>query len=1141
MKGQPMKMMIATLAGGVVFSCVCAVSNHAQDSFASTGKEASTHAGGQQVTGGVPARLMRFPAVSERQIAFVYGGDIWIAPKTGGTAHRLTTAKGDEMLPRFSPNGKELAFSANYDGNMDVYTLPCEGGEVKRLTYHPGTDATVGWHPGGERVLFYSNRAMTFGYGDQLFMVPRSGGNPERLPMPYADFASWSPDASKIAYVPMSRDFRNWKRYRGGQTPDIWLYDLKEDAYQQLSDVHANHGQPMWHGDSLYFISDRDENKRSNIWRHDFATGATRQVTFFKDFDVNFPSLGPAEIVFEAGGTLYLLNLEREELDSVNITIVTDEAALRPRKMSTAALVSSMSLAPGAKQALLEARGDIHTVSVEHGYSHNLTQTSGVAERYPSCSPDGKSVAYWSDASGEYELMLRSLDNGEARQLTTLGAGFRYQPQWSPDGKLLVFVEGTGALQLYNLDTGELRQVDQLSSCGHGELEGMKVTWTSDSSWFAYARDVDNRHFAVFLYDVKNGISHQVTSGFYSCASPVFDPENKYLLYLSDRNYERVYSSFENAWVYTNTTKIILTPLSASTPSPFLPENDLPMPEKPDAPPKDENAEPKEDADKRGGLWGLSWLFLSQDSQEQPKAAPIKSVSIDLEGFESRGIVLPLAGGSYHSLSWSGESILYIKPPRSGALPSEASSLCMFDLKEKKEHVVFSPVSSYDVDVKSRTILAAIRSPMSPARYVTLPLQPGAMVKNDISPDTISAVIDPRSEWKQILRDAWRIERDGFYDPNMHGVDWQAMYDKYSALLEHAASRSDVNYLLGELLGELNASHTYRGYGDVEQPLSVGVGMLGCDYTLENGAYRITNIIRPAGWELEHRSPLVEPGVNVKEGDYLLEVNGVAVDSEREVYAAFQGLAGKVACLTVNDKPDAEGARRVLVRLLPSENYLRYLSGVEAKRQLVEKLSNSRIGYIHTSNTSNGGQVSLFSNYHAQWNKEALLIDDRFNGGGEVNDLMSNLLDRKLVHRWAVRNGKDWTYPSIVHDGPKAMLINDRAGSGGDAFPCYFRISGLGPLIGTTTWGGLIGINSAPRLIDGGFVSVPNFAFYTKDGRWDVENIGVHPDIEVIDDPNLCKDGGDPQLERGVSYLLDELSKLKEAPACRPKYEDRSK
>lgn len=980
------------------------------------------------------------------------------------------------------------------------------GGEPVRVTHHPMPDRLQDWYPDGKSLLFASQMRSDRARYYQLHRVAAQGGLPERLPVKIAEYGAVSPDGKTLAftpYPPMTGSPRDWKGYRGGSAPDIWLFDFATSAARNVTDSPANDTYPMWHGRTLYFLSDRDARTRYNVWAYDLDRKTLRQVTKFTDDDVTFPAIGPSDIVFQAGGRLYLLDLASDGVKEVKVQIVADFASLRPRTEMVAGLIQNAWLSPTGQRVAFEARGEIFTVPAENGPVLNVTQSSGVAERTPSWSPDGKEIAYWSDRSGEYELMVRAADgSAPERKLTSYGPGFRYRPYWSPDGKKIAFIDQTMTVRIFEPATGKTTTVDQGEYPNEDKLAAFAPSWSPDSRWLTYTRDRGPNvrpgpNGAIQLFDTKTGQRHQVTSGYYSDYLPTFDPDGKYFFFLSGRTLDPIYGDLDNTFIYANTSNLVAVPLRAGIPSPLAPRNDV------------ENA-PK----------------------DTTKAIP--SVEIDLPDFERRLVVLPPRPGNYRYLSAVSGKVLYLKRPRTGTGEGEKSPIVMYDLKDRTEQTVLDDADAFLVSRDGRKALV-----QSNRRFAVVELKPGQKIDKPLRVTEMEMTVDPKAEWRQILTDVGRIFRDFFYDPNLHGVDWNAIRARYATLLEGAVTRWDLDFVIGEMIGELRSGHTYRSGGVVETGEQKNVGLLGVDWALDHGAYRISRIVDGAGWDSEVRSPLSREG-SVKEGDYVLAVNGVPLDLARDPWAGFQGLAGKTVELTVSDRPTTDGARKVLVDPLADEARLRHLAWVESNRRHVDEATNGRVGYIYVPSTGLDGQTELIRQFRAQFEKDALIIDERWNTGGQIPDRFIEILNRPPLAFWAVRDGKDWRWPPGGNFGPKVMLINGWSGSGGDAFPFYFKEAKLGPLIGQRTWGALIGLSNNPTLMDGGAVTVPTFRMYSVRGEWFPEGHGVDPDIEVIDDPGELARGRDLQLERGITEVMRLLKKRPPVAPKRPAWEGSS-
>jgi tricorn protease len=1056
----------------------------------------------------VSARMFREPAVSATHIAFVYAGDIWIVPKSGGVAMRLSSPRGEESFPRFSPDGTRIAFSGDYDGNVDAYVIPTMGGTPVRLTSHPMEDRVVGWHPDGKRVLIASSRESGRQRYSQFYLVNADGtGLEQKLPIPYGEFGSFSPDGAELAYMPMSQDFRTWKRYRGGWAPDIWTFDLKTLASKNITGHPANDSHPMWHGQTIFFMSDRGPEKRENIWAYDRRSGAARQVTHFTDFDITFPSSGPSDIVFEAGGRLYLLDENTEKMTEVRVEVVTDRATLKPRIEKVASLIENASVSPTGKRAVFEARGDLFSLPAEHGAVVNLTHSSGVADRSPRWSPDGKTIAWWSDRSGEYELTLRPADGtGAEQKVTALGAGFRYAPYWSPDSRKVAFVDQAMRIRIYDLDTKQVSLVDKSDVwISDGGLAALKLEWSPDSRWLTYAKPVNNSNQAIVIYDTKDKSLHRATSGYFADGDPTFDPEGKYLFYTSNRSFEPVYSAFDGGWTYPNATRLVAVPLRKDVASPLAQRND-----------QEGGPEPAKPAEKEKG---------TEKAAGEAAKPDVKPVEIDFDGFEGRGVILPPASGNYQGLHAIKGKIVYRRSPRAGS-GEKASPVLYYDLADREEKTVLDDADRFDVSADGTRVLVG-----KGERFAILDIKAAQKIDKPMRVAEMEAPVDPIPEWKQMFQDVYRFERDYFYDKNMHGVDWAKLRDQYAKLLDDAVTRWDVNFVIGQFISELNASHTYVSGGDLERGLSRGVGMLGVDWEVANGAYRVKHIVRGGVADVDVRSPLADPGVDVKAGDYVLAVNGLPLDTSCAPWAAFDGLAEQPVVLTVNSRPTTEGSRQVVVKTLKSEVELRFREWIEQRRRRVDEATGGKAGYIYVQSTGVDAQNELVRQFMAQWDKDGLVIDERWNSGGQIPDRFIELLNRPLLSYWATRDGESQQWPPVAMSGPKVMLINGWSGSGGDAFPFYFREARLGPLVGMRTWGGLIGISGLPTLVDGGSVTAPTFRMFDVRGKWFAEGHGVDPDIEVVDDPTPLAKGVDPQLERAIEELKKAMAAAPPRPA----------
>ncbi len=1084
--------------------------------------------------------LMRYPDISKDQVMFVYAGDLWISPRSGGQARRLTTHPGDELFPKFSPDGKWIAFTGEYDGNADVYVIPAEGGEPRRLTFHPDRDLVLGWTPDGKKILFRSVRASAPPDFYRLFTVSPEGGMPEMLPIPSASLSSISPDGQRIAFMSSSQEFRTWKRYRGGWSPPIGIYDLKKNSYEELPRADGMDMFPMWHANAIYFISDRDAVM--NLYRYDLGSKKTVQLTNYREYDVKWPSLGPDAIVYENGGLLYSLDLASHKASAIPITVATDAIAARPQIVSVGDRIRSFGLSPSGVRAVFEARGDILTLPVEHGSPRNLTESPGVHELNPQWSPDGKWIAYLSDRTGEYEIYLRPQKGGEEVRVTSDGDAYRYGPKWSPDSKKLLFWDKRLRLWYVDIEKKQPVQIDQGQY--FNLIDG--GDWSPDSRWVAYAKTGPNLSDSIFLYSLEQKKVFPVTNGFYDDSNPVFDQNGKYLYFLSQRFFYPSAGRFDDRFNYYSTTGIFAVTLKADEVSPFALQSDEEKgaEEKKDdkkkdageaksaAPEAEKQGEKKPEERKAGEK--------STDEKKDEEKAP-KPIQVDIDGIGQRVVQAPIPAGIYRSLVARKEKFFYLALPMEAtqlALPGPPSppraSLHLFDVKKRDDKLLLEPIQSYDLDKDGDKVIYR-----SGETFGVVDAIPGKAKVGDgrLNTASLQVLVDYRAEWREIFREAWRIERDFYWDPNMGGLDWNKLGKRYEALLPWVAHRSDLNYIIGEMIAELSTSHTYVGGGEMPARKRIGVGLLGADFETDQGFYRFKKIFRGENWNDETRAPLNEPGLKVKQGDYLIAVNGAALRAPSNVYAYFQNLAGQVVTLTVNDKPGTSGAWEINVKPTGSEAPLRYLDWVEGRRKQVEEATGGRIGYLHVPDTSIAGIIMFDKYLNAQVGRDGLIVDERYNHGGMIPDFYTEKLQRQLLALLAPREGKDLPWPPLAIYGPKVMIVNELAGSGGDAFPWFFKREKIGPVAGTRTWGGLIGIFREIPIMDGGYVTAPEVAFWSTDkgGEWVVENHGVDPDYVVEQRPDLVVNGHDPQLERAIE-LAKEALKSYQPPPQRPKY-----
>jgi len=1072
---------------------------------------------------GGEARLLRYPAIHGDKIAFVYAGDIWVVDAAGGVARRLTSHPGLELFPRFSPDGRWIAFTGQYGGNRQVFVISVDGGAPRQLTFHNdigelpprgGYDNQVlGWTPDGKDVVFRANRVAWSERVGRPYLVAAAGGMERPMRMPESGNGSFSPDGSKFVYTPLQSEFRGWKRHRGGRAQDIWIYDLKADTAERILHDPATDNQPMWIGDKIYFTSDREHTL--NLYSYDLKTRQVAKLTHHDDYDVLWPSAGSGRIVYENGGFIYLFDPATGKSAKVPIRIYSDLPQTLPYWKNVRANVDSADISPSGKRAVFGARGEVLTVPAEKGEVLELAATPGVRAMNPVWSPDGRWVAYLSDRSGEYEIYVRDAEAKAAeRRVTTDGDIWRFPPVWSPDSRKLAFGDRKQHLRYAEVASSKVVDVDHSS-----RADITTYTWSPDSRFIAYTKLAPSRLSTIWVYALDGDKAQQLSGELAGETEPVFDPAGRYLYFLSNRDFQLTFSGFEPDYLYTSPTRVYAALLSKDGPALFLPESD----EEPAAPAKTAAAEGKEGKDGKEGTAGREATAGKEakegkdgkDGKEGPPASPPR-LRIDVAGFEQRVRALPAATGDYSNLQASAGAVFYL------AGTDAKTQLKMYDLKERKESVVLEGVTSYQLSADGKKVLFKHGDDWGIADA-----KAGQKSTEGLLPlDKLQIEIHPREEWRQMYHDAWRIMRDWFYDPAMHGLDWAATRDRYGALLPYLGCRDDLDYLLEELGAELSAGHVYVGRGDEPGVTRVEGGLLGAEIEADpSGVFRIARIFPGENWQEAFRSPLTEPGVHVELGEYILAVDGQPTRGVDNFYHLLDNKAGHVVVLRVAASPGGEGARDEKVRPVKSEQNLRYYAWVQANRERVDKASGGRIGYIHLPDTAVAGNRELFKYFYPQASKEALILDDRYNGGGFIPDRMIALLSRPLLNYWVSRGVEPVTTPGFVNTGPKACLINGSAGSGGDAFPYYFRKLGLGPLIGTKTWGGLIGLSGNPQLLDGGSLSTPTFRFLDTEGHWGVENVGVLPDIEVVDRPDEIAKGHDPSLERAVAYLMEQLEK----------------
>ena len=1062
--------------------------------------------------------LLQQPALSENHIAFVYANDLWIADRDGKHPRRLTSDDGVESLPVFSPDGQHVAFTAQYDGNTDVFITSIHGGIPTRLTYHPRADLVRGFTPDGKKVLFSTSRNLFTGRFQKLYTVSPQGGMPQDLGLPNGVHASFSPDGKSLAYTPNREVFNQWKNYRGGTHGVIWIFnfDTKQTKVIPQPEGRCNDADPVWMGDRVYFRSDRDGE--FNIYAYNTKTEAVEALTQFADFPVLDLSGGPQDIIFEQAGYLHLLNPATKAVSKLTIGVSADLEAVRPRYAKGFRYLNNAAISPSGARAALEFRGEIVTVPAEKGDPRNLTQSTAAHDRSPVWSYDGGTIAFFSDASGEYQIHLAPADGkGETRALDPGGNGFYFDPHFSPDDKYLSYRDNAQALYVIELASGKVTKVAQEKE--YSPLVTMTHHWSPDSRYLAYTTKDNGLIQTVYVFDTTTGQSHQITDGLSEVSYPVFDASGKYLYFLASTNAGPLTTWFaqSNADMLM-TASVYMAVLADDEPSPLAPESDEEVAQKADSSEKDSKKAKKEG---------------KKEEKAEKDAGP--QTRIDFEGLNQRIIALPIPEGNLHNLRAGAEgSIYYIRSSGTNtgfAAFGGPGVLEHFSLKSRKTQTIFENTGGFEVASKGEKLILFAQNSL----HIIGANAPAKGGEGRLDLNAVEVRIDPRAEWPQIYDEAWRINRDYFYATNYHGVDWEAMRAKYKRFIPHAAVRSDVNRIIQWLCSELSVGHHRGGGGDsISNPDRVPGGLLGADYDEHNGKYRFKKVYGGLNWNPDLTSPLTQPGVSVKSGEYLLAVNGKALSPPENLYARFENTSGKSIEITVGPNADGSNARTVSVTPIQVERGLRNRDWVEGNIAKVNKATNGRVAYVYVPNTAGPGHTYFKRYFFPQAHKDAIIVDERFNGGGQIADYYIDHLRRPFTAMWATRYGDDLATPKGAIQGPKVMLIDENAGSGGDLLPWMFRKFGLGKLIGKRTWGGLVGILGFPSLMDGGSITAPNLAIWTEDG-WIVENQGVPPDIEVEQWPGEVMAGHDPQLEKAIEVILKELEanppkKLKRPP-----------
>jgi tricorn protease len=1075
--------------------------------------------------------FMRYPTLHGNTIVFAAHDNLWSVPRSGGAATRLTAEAGRDVMPRFSPDGRWIAFTGEYQGNRDVYVMPSAGGTARRLTFTsdvvdeapprwgPG-NMVLTWTPDSANIVFLSRREAWNTWINKPFVVPLAGGLAQPLPIDRGGFMSYSPDGRQIAYTRIFRDFRTWKRYDGGLAQNIDIYDFQTKQLKHVTDWVGTETSPMWLGKTIYFLADHDANRRKNIWAYDTDSGAFRQITHFTDYDIDYPSLGAgpeAGIVFQQGGKLHVLDVPAEQLHDLEVTVPDDGTRTGPRWMDAKSSIreqdtsqhTNFDIAPNGNRAVFSARGDIFTLPAEHGNTRNLTQSSGADEDHPTWSPDGKMIAYTTDISGEQQIAIRPAEGGPEKVLTHFERGYFYAPRWSPNGERLAFSDHEHRLWWVSVAGGEPVQVarDTLQ-------EIHDYVWSPDGHWLAYSINAANQQAGIWLYnaDIKKAtlVSDPRSNDF----QPAFDPAGKYLFFISTRHENPTFSRAEFNIATLKTTGIYVAPLKRGVPSAFAPQSD-------------EGVGAKEEK--------------KPDAKPQP---PPKALDVDLDGLMSRAVAMPIPASDINAFDVREDKVFYLTGPSQmidGPLPGEKPVLHLYDLKERKDDKVVEGLSTYMLSADGKKVLYKVEKDYFIADAVADKGR-GEEVKKKLDLSHMRVRVEPTQEWAEMFNSAWRLERDLFFSPKMNGVDWQAVRASYAKLLPLVGSRSDLNYLIGEIIGELGNSHTYVGGGeDMPEENRVPTAFLGADFALDavSGRYKFATVFAGDNTRDKYRSPLTASGVEVRAGEFLLAVDGQELKAPTDPYSLLVGKQDATVRLTVADGPNGK-RRDVTVQPVKNELSLREQGWIDHNRDVVDKASGGKVAYIYLSDMGGLGMEQFIRQFYAQLDKQALIIDDRWNGGGFIDQIVLERLRRVLIGMDTNREGASIPTPNQLIIGPKICLLNHFSASDGDIFPYYFRKYGLGPLMGTRSWGGVRGIRGEWFLLDGGYITIPEDATYGVDSQWAIENHGVDPDIPVDDTPGDWMAGRDVQLQAAIDYVLAEMKKhppsLPAPPPALPAY-----
>ncbi|NOU18220.1 MAG: peptidase S41 [Bacteroidales bacterium] len=1039
--------------------------------------------------------MMRYPDIHDNTVVFVTGSDIWKSTIDGGVATRLTFNDGQENFPKISPAGKLIAFTGEYDGNADVYVMNIDGGDIKRITFHPGFDEVIGWNKTKNKIMFTSGRNSTSRY-TKLFLISPDGNGLEETILYDVARASYSPDGSMLAYNKDAQDNATWKRYKGGRAQEIYVYDFNTNQEVNITNYDGSDRLPMWVGDKIYFASDRD--RVLNIWAYDTNTKWIDQITKHSEYDVQHPSAGNGNrIVYELGGDIWILDLNTKESKKIPIQVLADMEETRPYLKDISSEIQDIEISPSGKRGLIVARGEVFTVPQSDGPTRNISNNCGARDKDAVWSPDGKWIAYFSDKSGEYEIYVVNANGKEdAIKLTTHKDGYRHTLKWSPDSRNLSYTDQTLTLYYIDVATKAITKIDKEEYENVDVSQDVKsiydYSWSPDSKYIVYSKMNNNFMYQLFVYSLETKAINCISNGLFHDFSPVFSKDGEFILFISDRIFEPTYCDIEWEMVYQKVAGIYAINLKKDGKS-ILPY--------------------KSDEE------------ISSDNNSETKSATTSSIHIDFDGITDRIESLPLKKGNYRNLQINDTTLFYLNYNQGNfnrfeVNPQNKMSLYSYSFSNRKERTLVEDINSYKLSFNGENIIYLKDN------NVTI-IPSSGEEEDQLKLSDLKIWYEPIKEWKQIFNEAWRMERDYYYEPNMHGQDWNFLKQKYGQLVDKASCRQDLTFIIGELIGELNTSHTYVYGGDYKRNTSrVNIGMLGADYKIDtqNNLYQFKKIFRERDWSREIWPPLAKPGINVIEGDYLLKVNGVDVKADKEIYGYFVGLCDKQVTLTVNSKPTLTGAREVVVEPSHNENSIRHMDWLESNRLAVDKASNGKIGYIYMPDTWNGSAIDFPKYFYSQTKKEGIILDGRFNGGGLDPEIFLERLLKKPHGFWTRRNSVDQTIPATAVQANMALLTNRYAGSGGDELPYEFQLNKMGPVIGTRTWGGLVGVSMFIQLIDGGGLTAPDYRIYNEKGEWVVENKGVTPDIIIDIDSKKMSEGYDTQLMKAVDELMKKIN-----------------